>query len=429
MIEVKGEDITPNKDGGILKEILTPTTSNEGPCSGDNVVVHYTGTLIDGTKFDSSRDRNEKFKFEIGKGHVIKGWDIGIMTMKRGESARFIIRSEYGYGEAGSPPNIPPKATLVFDVELFDFYGEDISKETDGSIVKRTTRAGEGFTTPNDGAQVEVSLKGFFEGRLFDERTVKFEIGEGSKFDVVEGIEEALLKFRKDEVARIKIKSRKAWSKDGSAKFNIPPHADVEYEVHLVNFEKSKETWQMDSAEKLTQSEMYKAKGTELFKEGKYALAVNKYKKIVELLETETYDVEEQKTKSIQLQVAANLNLAACYLKLQEFKETLDSCEKVLKHEAKNEKALFRIAQAHFGLANYQDAVKFFSDVLDVNASNKEAKVQIALTKEKIKESTQKEKQLYSKMFSYLGKGKEEPVATNGTHEHEHKHEEQKGCC
>ena len=96
MIEVKGEDITPNKDGGILKEILTPATSDEGPCSGDNVVVHYTGTLLDGTKFDSSRDRNEKFKFEIGKGHVIKGWDVGIMTMKRGESARFIIRSDYG---------------------------------------------------------------------------------------------------------------------------------------------------------------------------------------------------------------------------------------------------------------------------------------------------------------------------------------------
>lgn len=82
------------------------------------------GTLLDGTKFDSSRDRNEKFSFDLGRGSVIKAWDIGVATMRRGEICRLICKSEYAYGEKGSGEKIPPGATLVFEVELFDFVGK-----------------------------------------------------------------------------------------------------------------------------------------------------------------------------------------------------------------------------------------------------------------------------------------------------------------
>jgi FKBP-type peptidyl-prolyl cis-trans isomerase len=75
--------------------------------------VHYTGTLLDGTKFDSSVDRDEPFSFSLGHGSVIKGWDIGVATMKKGEKALFTLRHDYAYGEKGSPPTIPPSATLV----------------------------------------------------------------------------------------------------------------------------------------------------------------------------------------------------------------------------------------------------------------------------------------------------------------------------
>lgn len=88
---------------------------------GDEVVAHYTGTLDDGSKFDSSRDRNKEFKFTISRGNVIKGWDLGFASMKKGEKAILRCRSDYAYGDSSPGHSIPANATLNFDVELIDF--------------------------------------------------------------------------------------------------------------------------------------------------------------------------------------------------------------------------------------------------------------------------------------------------------------------
>ena len=109
------------QEEGLRKEILKEGDGKSFPATGQQVTVHYTGTLTDGTKFDSSKDRNQPFSFSVGTGQVIKCWDSLIQKMSKGESARLHCPHEYAYGERGYPPVIPPKSTLIFDVDLIDF--------------------------------------------------------------------------------------------------------------------------------------------------------------------------------------------------------------------------------------------------------------------------------------------------------------------
>ena len=103
----------------LVVEELKPGTGAEAR-SGNTVTVHYVGTLTDGKKFDSSRDRGRGFTFRLGAGEVIKGWDQGVAGMKVGQLRKLTIPAHLAYGDRGFPPVIPPGSTLVFEVELLD---------------------------------------------------------------------------------------------------------------------------------------------------------------------------------------------------------------------------------------------------------------------------------------------------------------------
>ncbi|XP_061085163.1 peptidyl-prolyl cis-trans isomerase FKBP4 isoform X2 [Conger conger] len=396
---MEGEDITQKRDGGVLKLVKKEGTGSELPMTGDKVFVHYVGTLLDGTKFDSSRDRGEKFSFELGKGQVIKAWDLGVATMKVGEVSQLVCKPEYAYGTAGSPPKIPPNSTLVFEVELFEFHGEDVTEEEDGGIVRRIIAKGQGYSKPNEGATVEVTLEGKFEDRVFDEREMKFEVGDGENLGLPVGVEKAIMAMEQGEESLFTLTPKYGYGSAGNAKFNIPPGATLQYKLKLATFEKAKESWEMNTTEKLQQSAIVKEKGTQYFKDGKFKQASVQYKRIVAWLEHESGLQGEDEQKARALRLAAHLNLAMCYLKMQEQNLALESCNKALDLDDSSEKALFRRGEALFSMKEFERARADFQKVVQLYPANKAAKAQALLCQRHIKEQREKDKRLYANMF------------------------------
>ena len=117
--EKKGDEKVITTASG-LKYVEQKVGDGKEAKEGSRVAVHYTGTLENGQKFDSSRDRGQPFDLQIGAGEVIKGWEEGLQGMKVGGKRKLIIPPKLGYGERGRPPVIPGNATLIFEVELVD---------------------------------------------------------------------------------------------------------------------------------------------------------------------------------------------------------------------------------------------------------------------------------------------------------------------
>ena len=238
----QNEDFITTDSG--LKYRITEHGDGELPRTGDRVVVHYTGKLEDGTKFDSSLDRNEPFTFELGARQVIKGWDEGIALLHKGDKATFIIPSELGYGsrEMGS---IPANSILIFDVELVDILPaikiEPFNIEGKASI---TTDSGLKYYLVKEGTgkqaaagyEVTVHYTGYFEdGNIFDssvKRGQPFKFTLGMK-RVIAGWDEGVALMKIGDKMRFVIPYQLAYGEKGYPGV-IPPKATLIFDVELL---------------------------------------------------------------------------------------------------------------------------------------------------------------------------------------------------
>ena len=241
--EVSSVEITTNSGLRYVDHIVG---TGEFPKTGDKVKVHYTGTLEDGTKFDSSRDRNRPFEFPLGAGRVIKGWDEGIATMKVGGQRRLIIPPELGYGKRDMG-KIPPNSILIFEVELleitkefkdpdFDLPGREIVLDSGLKMIEHIPGNGE---IPSTGQNVKVHYSGFLQtGVKFDSshdrgKPFEFPLGQGR---VIKGWDEGIAQMSKGGKSTLIIPPDLGYGERGAGR-SIPPNATLLFEVELIDFQ------------------------------------------------------------------------------------------------------------------------------------------------------------------------------------------------
>ncbi|CAF4297911.1 unnamed protein product, partial [Rotaria sp. Silwood2] len=393
-IQIRGEDISPSKDGCLLKEILHEGIGDDIPLHDDRVSIHFVAKRLDGSIFNNTREHDRMYTFSLGQEEVIKAWDIGVATMKRSEIARFISKPKYAYGQKGYGDKIGPGVTVAFEIELVEFG--DLSPDHDGSIMRRILKRGEGHIKPNEDAKVEMKLKGTYNGRIFDERTVNFIAGEGCVHDIPHGVERCAYKMATREQCRVYLKSKAI---ECLAKYDIPPDATVEYDLTMIRVERAKDTKPQTDEEKLAESEILKARGDALLKGGHYEVAIRKYQKIYEYLLSAIFSHDSDRDRCKYLKIASQSNLALCYMKMGNYDDAKRVCNRALDFDDKNEKCIFRRGQCHLAMRFYDRAIQDFENVLRINPSNLAAKQQIQICEQEIKAHEVKEKELYRTIF------------------------------
>eukprot|EP00796_Vickermania_ingenoplastis_P012334 gene12334-8462_t len=441
---LKEEVEVPRTEGKLFKTVLVEGTGRR-PAKGSKVSVHYVGTLEDGTVFDSSRNRGQLFEFQLSKGQVIKGWDVGVATMRLGEKCVLKCLPDYAYGEAGHPPTIPQRATLNFEVELFAWTKEeDISAAKNRSILKRTLLDGIGLENPSIESKITLHLS-IYAGGTDDELEALVEASEShntkesctplpemlwskEKWEVEVGdtelppcLEECLKKMRPEEVALFRIAAG-LLPAGGCPTFHIPPPSPTGaggygllYKVELLTLSTVK-TWDFSGMAKVEQGMLRKNRANGYFQGGDYARAITFYRRALEFVgEDYGFTKEEEKKAAQALRVVVWGNLSQALLLQYELELQQQPGEKQFTHnpheaaallkkaldlEPGHLKNLFRISKAQDYLKEWEEAKRNLEKLLSLEPGNVDATAMLERVKGEIKAFDKQQKSLFSKMFA-----------------------------
>lgn len=406
-------------DGGLLKKVVKEGLG-DFPEKGSEVEVHYIGTLADGgSKFDSSRDRNETFKFDLGGG-VIKGWNEGVVTMRPGERCILRCRSDYAYGDKGSPPNIPGGATLDFDIEFFN--SQEKWEHTWPVEHKFLDKPNSTYNLPKEESIVTFNLEVFKDKKcsqsLYKENDITIEIGD---------TEDRHPKFVHDLIERC------AEGNTVLAKLDLPKFVPLpEWNVtelnsyfiiiKTLNSKDALALWNMTLDQKREEAIRRKDKGNDFFKLKNFKKALKHYKKGISALDdffkstkssdnkdgmlddstdSENDDIKHEPTENDEkLFVTLQSNAGMMCLKLKENKNALDHASEGLRYDGNHMKCLTRKAQAELKLGLLEEAEITIDRCLALDQNNNYCILLKKNIQKQIREYKRKQKALATKMFS-----------------------------
>jgi len=346
---------------------------------------------------------------------VIKAWDEGVATMKVGERAILTCREDFAYGKKGSPPKIPGGATLIFDIDLLSF-GDNEKDITDGDrgVLKIVTRKGEGYQNPNDSGVCKVKYTGSSNDKVFTTHDPEEEVTLNIDEDLTmpDGLNKALQSMNKGEKATFKVRSDYGYGATGNKELGIEPNADLVYNIDLISFENEKSSWDMDTKEKIESMIKKKKKGNTFFGMRKYDKACDFYSKALGVFSESDLKKEElkeeEKAEIKKNQASCHSNTALCKLKLKQFADCIESCDKALEIEPENVKAIYRRGQAHAYNGNNPSALVDLKEAAKLNPEDKQIAKMVEVIKKRLRLEKKKEKDLYRGMFEKmtLAKGK-----------------------
>jgi len=403
-------------DGGILKKILVEG-SGLHPAKNVEVIVDYHGTLVEnGEMFDSSVERGEPFKFTLGVGKVIKGWDQGIPTMLDGEKCILRCRSDYAYGKEGGGPRIPGGATLDFEVTMLDQF-RDV--EEFAGMRNRTL-----FLKEETYINVEQEATVVFDFKVGHSTTDElYSLNDASlvvdDYDTFEGdwpefFHNAILTQSPNSTVLYECQS---------SEYPPCPTWNVESDVYYltVNFKENgvnnpKGLWQMNDVEKAADAKERKEKGNLFFKRQIYDRAIDQYKKGLNGVdklgdegETNSEDEDMENTETVlsgndleelkELKQTLNSNIAMAYLRVKKFTEAIDAASKVLEENPKHTKCLTRRARGYIERGDFEAGREDLAKILAKDPANKYCQQLDEVAKKKIAAFKKKRKKLAQKMF------------------------------
>ncbi|CAK0832627.1 unnamed protein product, partial [Prorocentrum cordatum] len=385
-------------DGCVIKTVLAEGTGWAKPKFGDEVLTDVRATAAAGGPAKDWAGLEYRLGFSA-LGPLGRACDAALKGMKKGEEALLRCTKDYSCEDWSDGVEVTIKLQEIFETR-------DVSFRKDGAVLKKRTREGEGHSTPTEASKVTLSVDDARQADAlvpgFASQVLEFTLGNG---EVCDALECAAAHMKRLERATLTV-ARPALAAEARLGLRDVGAGgeSIVLTLEMKEFENGKEQWDMSDEEKMKFCGERKAVGNSLFKAGRLDLALGRYKKVGDVFTYIDNYPEDVKAKARDLKQACELNRAMCYLRMNDYDEAKAACNRVLKDDKGNVKALYRRAQCEHALRNFEECIGDCKRVAEADPQNREVRALLKQAMEGQKEVNRQAKGMYANMMNGLGK-------------------------